>query len=229
MRRLTALVLVSCFLQPSVFAWCNVLPRLICAEYSQSKLVVIAKLTRKQHFHPQNAQDYYVYSLETSRALRGEVGENFLVWEENSSGRASFSWSMGNTYLLFLNPTEDGMWWLYGCGNSAPIDEAEFAMKVIGSLKDRHGGIIQGLVTDEGYPPTTDLSGITIEVRTQNSEYKAVTNSKGEFSIHVPVGHYTVAPVRAGWSFKKDVGNYEDPGHIDIENGGGAQVQFARD
>lgn len=137
---------------------------------------------------------------------------------------------MGQTYLLFLNPTDDGMWWLYGCGNSAPINEAKFALKVIGASKDRHGGVIQGLVTDGGgYPPRADLSGITVKVRSEQSEYKAVTNSKGEFKIHVPAGHYTVAPARRGWSFKKDFESYENPGNTNIENGGGAQVQFERD
>src|SRR5437899_2899842 len=105
MRRLAALILTSCLLHPTAWGWCSTLPRLICAEYSQSKVVIIAKLTRKQHFQPQGKQDYYVYSLETSRTLRGDVGEQFRVWEENSSGRASFTWSVGKVYLLFLNPT----------------------------------------------------------------------------------------------------------------------------
>jgi hypothetical protein len=230
MRRLAALFLISAILQPSVSAWCNVRPRLICAEYSQSKVVVIAKLTGREHFRPQNAQDYYVYSLQTTRTLRGEGVEHFQVWEENSSGRASFSWSVGNSYLLFLNPTDHGQWWLYGCGNSAPIDKAEFALKVIETLKDRDGGVIQGIVTERGgYPPRSDLSGIAIEIRSKKGEYKAVTNGKGEFKIHIPAGHYTVVPVRAGWNFKKAFESYEDPGNINIENGGGAQVHFDRD
>lgn len=230
MRRLAALVLASCFLQPSVFAGCNILPRLICSEYSQSKLVVIAKLTRKQHFQPPNAQDYYVYSLETSRTLRGKVGNNFRVWEENSSGRASFRWAIGKTYLLFLDPTDDGMWSLYGCGNSAPIDKADFALKVIGSLKGRDGGVIQGVVTVGGeYPPSTDLSGIRIQIRGKNRDYEALTNSKGVFKVHVPAGQYAVVPVQSGRSFKKDFESFEDPDSVNIENGGGAQVQFDMD
>jgi hypothetical protein len=229
MRRLAALLLISCFFQSSVFAWCSVLPRLVCAEYSQCKLVVIAKLAHKQHFQPHDEQDYYVYTLETSRTLRGEASTKFRVWEENSSGRASFSWSVGKTYLLFLNPTDDGMWSLYGCGNSAPIDEAGFALKVIDTLRNRNGGVIQGVLAGGGYPPKTDLSGITIEIRSKNREYKAVTNSKGEFKIRVPAGQYTVKPVQAGWRFRKDIVSFEDPGNINIENGGGAQVQFEAD
>jgi hypothetical protein len=230
MRRLAVLILISSFLQQSVFGWCSVLPRLICAEYSQSKVVVIAKLTRKQHFQPQDTQDYFEYILETNRTLGGEVGARFRVWEENSSGRASFSWSVGKTYLLFLNTTDEGKWWLYGCGNSAPIEEAEFALKVIESLKDRRGGTIQGLVTDGGrYPPmSTDLSGITIQIRGKDRDYEAVTNSKGVFKVHVPAGHYAVVPVQAGRRFKNDFLGFENPDSVTIVNGGGAQLQFDR-
>jgi hypothetical protein len=179
MRRLVVLILASCLFDATALGWCNSLPRLICAEYSQSEVVVIAKLTRKQHFQPQGKQDYYVYSLETSKTLRGKVGEQFRVWEENSSGRASFSWSVGKRYLLFLNPTDDGMWWLCGCGNSAPLEEAASALKVIESLAERHGGVIQGLVTDGGtFPPKSELSGITIQIRGGTKDYEAVTNHK---------------------------------------------------
>jgi hypothetical protein len=229
MRRIATLIFVFCLFHASAFAWCRVLPRLICAEYSQSKLVVIAKLTRKQHFESQGKQDYYVYSLEASNILRGEVSTQFRVWEENSSGRASFSWSVGKSYLLFLNPTDDGMWWLYGCGNSAPVAEAESTLKVIESLPDRQGGIIQGLVTDgEAFPPRSDLSAITIQIRGDNQDYQAVTNRKGEFKVHVPAGHYVVVPSQLGRKFEKSFESFENPDDVVITNGGGAQVQFER-
>lgn len=233
MRILASTLVISCLLQPCTFAYCNTLPRLICAEYSQSQLVVIAKLRHKRYFPAKNGREgFYIYSLETSRTLRGKVGATFRVYEENTSGRASFSWNIGKSYLLFLDSTDDGMWWLYGCGNSAPLNEAGFTLKVIESLEERHGGLIQGLVTDGGHPRpfvNTELAGITVEVHSEKGEYKTVTDSKGAFKIHVPSGRYTVLPVKSGWTFKKDVESYEDPGSVNIENGGGAQVQFERD
>jgi len=191
-------------------------------------LVVIAKLAQKNHLRPKSRQDYYIYTLETSRTLRGKVRATFRVYEENSSGRASFEWNVGKSYLLFLDPTEDGTWSLYGCGNSAPLDQAAFALRVIEHLNERHGGLIQGLVIDGGYPPSaySEIAGIKIEVRGRRSQYTTVTNSKGAFKIHVPAGHYRVLPARPGWTFKKDIESYEDPEGVNIENGGGAQVQF---
>jgi hypothetical protein len=195
-------------------------------------LVVIAKLTHKRYSPVSNTHEgYYIYTLETDRILRGKVGPTFRVYEENSSGRASFGWRIGESYLLFLDQTENGMWSLYGCGNSAPLGEAGFVLKVVDSLKGRHGGLIQGRVTDDGSWPRSsymaDLSGVRIEVRGKKSEYTAVTNREGEFKMHVPVGQYTVSAVQPGWTLETDiVMSYEDPSNIRIENGGGAQVQF---
>jgi hypothetical protein len=125
------------------------------------------------------------------------------------------------------------MWWLYGCGNSAPIDESRFTLKVIESMRSRHGGVIQGRISDDGswprFPWQADLSGVTIQVRGDKSEYTTVTNRVGDFKIHVPPGNYAVLPVRAGWTFKKDFESYEDPSTVKIETGGCAQVQFMVD
>jgi len=216
--------------QPQTFAFCFALPRLVCAEYSQSKLVVIAKLERKEYFEPEHRDAYYVYSLQTTKTLRGNIGPQFRVIEFNNTGRASFYWIVGSTYLLFLDPTEDGMWSLYGCGNSAPINGAAYALRVINSLSGRRGGVIQGLVADRGgYPAQIDLSGIAIDVRGDAGEFKAVTNRMGEFKLHVPAGRYTVVPSQPGSRFTKDIESFEDPNSITIEDGGGAQLQFRRD
>ena len=71
MRRFALLVLISCFLQPSVSAGYNVLLRLTRSECSQYKLVVIAKLTGGPHFQSHDAQDYHVYSPETGLETLG--------------------------------------------------------------------------------------------------------------------------------------------------------------
>ena len=97
-------------------------------------------------------------------------------------------------------------------------------------MKGRDGGVIQGVVTVGGeYPPRTDLSGIRIQIRGKNRDYEALTNSEGVFKVHVPAGQYAVVPVQSGRSFKKDFESFEDPNSVNIENGGGAQVQFDMD
>lgn len=123
------------------------------------------------------------------------------------------------------------MWDLYGCGNSTPVEEAGFTLKVIESLGTRKGGVIEGLVTESGtYPINSDLSGITIQIRSQGRDYEATTNARGEFKAHVPAGRYVVVvPSQHGRTFQWDnLDSYEDPNNVLITNGGGAQVQFER-
>lgn len=143
MRRAFLALIVSWFFQPCALGFCKNLPRLVCAEYSNSKSVVIAKLLRTKHVLPADVreQDGFIYTLEATRVLKGEIGHTFRIYEENSSGRAPFGWIKGETYLLFLNLDDDGTWWLYGCGNSAPLKEATYALRAIESMKTRKGGI----------------------------------------------------------------------------------------
>lgn len=206
-----------------VRAWCNTLPRLICAEYSNSDLVVIVRVLGIQHVTPEHQQDGHIYTLETDRVLRGTVGDTFDLYEENSSGRAPFVWKKGEKYLLFLNSDKSGKWWLYGCGNSAPLKEAGFALRTIESMKTRRGGLIHGLVR---VPEGSSRARISVRLHGENTEYTAVTDRNGEFRIHVPSGRYDARPVRDGWSFKTSMFSYEDPSKLTIENGGCAQIEF---
>jgi hypothetical protein len=227
MRKLCFAVLFISLVQSTAFAFCKNLPRLVCAEYSNSKLVVIAKLIRTKHVIPADVreQDGFVYTLETARILKGETGQTFRIYEENSSGRASFGWIEGETYLLFLDPNGDGTWGLDGCGNSAPLKGANYALRVIESMKTRKGGVVQGAVVVGGANPF--MQNVSVELRGEKRSYKAVTNHFGEFKIHVPAGRYVVRVSKSGWKFDTDpLMTYEDPGNLTVENGGGAQVAF---
>jgi hypothetical protein len=203
-------------------AWCNTLPRLICAEYSNSELVVIVKVLGIRHVTPKHQQDGHIYTLETGRILRGEAGDTFDIYEENSSGRAPFVWKKGGEYLLFLSSDETGKW-LYGCGNSAPLKRAGFALRTIESMKTRRGGLIHGLVR---VPEGASKAGIIVQLHGVNGDYKAATDRNGQFKIHVPSGRYEARPIRNGWFFTKSMFSYEDPNNLVIEDGGCAQIEF---
>lgn len=212
---------------PTAQAFCNNLPRLICAEYSNSDAVVIAKPTHTRHVVPEREEDGYIYTLVTNRVLRGEIGSSFRIYEENSSGRAGFTWTRGESYLLFLKRDADGTFYLYGCGNSAPERESEFTLKVIESVKTRHGGLIHGLVVGWA-APSSGVNGITVQIHGDKRSYAAATDKAGQFKIHVPAGRYEVVPIQDGWSFEKDIFSFEDPKKVEIEDGGCAQVQFIK-
>jgi hypothetical protein len=223
MRKGFSLALLSLILHPTAFAYCKPLPRLICAEYSNSDAVVTATLLKKEHFSPPDKQDWFIYTLETTKVLKGNIEKKFRVYEENSSGRAPFIWKKGESYLLFLNPGGDDTWWIYGCGNSGPIRESDSILKVIGSLESRTGGLIQGLVRVGKF--SAPMQHLTVEIRSVDKSYKTVTTREGKFKQRVQAGHYKVQVLRAGSSFKKDeLDSYEDPVDVNIENGGCAEV-----
>jgi len=226
-RKIWLVTLVLCLFQACAFAYCKNLPRLVCAEYSNSRLVVTAKLVQTKHVMPksQDEPDGFIYTLETARILKGEIGQTLQIYEENSSGRAAFFWVKGETYLLFLNSNPDGTWWLYSCGNSAPLKGAGYALRAIDAMKPRKGGLVQGLIRGENLNPA--LERLCVEVRGDQRSYRAVTDKDDQFKIHVPAGHYVLRIKKEGWRFETDrLMTFEDPNDITVDDGGCAQVQF---
>lgn len=218
------------FLPLTAMPFCSVpQPRLVCAEYFRSQLVVEATLVHIEELHPKGAMDGRVYSLRVNRTLRGETVETVQVYEENSSGRASFDWVPGRRYLLFLFYVErDKAWELDGCGNSGLVRKASRALSEIAAIKAaRDGGVIQGVVSN------STLSSLIPEVQVEadgaSGHFKATTNKKGEFRMKVPTGQYTLRVVdEEDVTYATAEFSYEDPQKIQIECGGCAQAQFTQ-
>jgi hypothetical protein len=223
MRRFLLLVLLSLFSHQVARAYCSPLPRLICAEYANSRAVVTARLLQIKHVAPPDRQDWFVYTLEINEVLKGQIGQQFRVYEENSSGRASFVWKKGESYLLFLQPRDDQTWWLYGCGNSELLRRSSRTLEVIRSLASRRGALIHGLVRSRN--GGSGLANAAVEISGNGSSYKTTTDREGMFRLHVPTGRYSVRVILKGWSIQEDkVLTYEDAGDLTIDDGGCAQV-----
>lgn len=213
-------------------AFCNFpQPRLVCAEYFASQLVIEATLVQTSELHdngdPQGISAY-VYTLRVNQALRGKISGTLRVYEGNDSGRATFDWVRGREYLLFLFPSEQqGAWALDGCGNSGPLDKANVALSEIAVIKAaRGGGVIHGVVSEQAL--STPIAGVRVEAQGPSGSYAATTNEKGEFQLSVPAGQYVVRATKAGADFDTADISYEEPRNVRIESGGCAQVQFAR-
>jgi len=227
MRKILSAFLVLGLFQPCSFGFCKNLSRLVCAEYSNSKLVVTAKLIRTRHVVPADVRelDGFIYTLETTSILKGKIGHTFHIYEENSSGRASFGWVKNETYLLFLDSNDDGTWSLYGCGNSTRLKEAKYALRAIELMKTRKGGLVNGVVEDRYLNPS--LEDVSVEICGEKRTYKTGVDKYGMFKIHVPAGHYVIRVSKKDWKFEMDpIMTFEDPNNVKIENGGGAQVAF---
>jgi hypothetical protein len=220
---------LALFLPQSAKPFCYVpQPRLVCAEYFDSQLVVEATLVHIDELHPEHAMDGRVYTLRVNQTLRGEAAETVKVYEENSSGRASFDWVSGRRYLLFLSYAEsDKAWKLDGCGNSGPLRKARRALSVIAAIKAAKGsGVIQGVVSDVTL--SSLIPGVQVEAAGASGHYKATTNKNGEFRMKVPVGQYAVRVVDKEDTYVKAEFSYDDPQKVQIECGGCAQVQFTQ-
>jgi len=208
-------------------------PRLVCAEYFHSQLVVEATLVQSSKLRDKNDPEgisAYSYTLRVNRALRGKMAGAIRVYEANNSGRATFEWVSGKEYLLFLfYAPDEKSWELDGCGNSGPLSEAKMALSEIATIKAAHGGgVIHGVVRDSEELPFTVIPGVRVEAQGTTGPYSATTNEKGEFQMDVPAGKYIVRVVDNGLFFDKALFSYEDPSKIQIEPGGCAQVEFAK-
>jgi hypothetical protein len=222
-------IVVLLFASPAM-GLCDVpQPRLVCAEYFASKVVVEASLVKVKSIHdkadPQGVAAYE-YSLRANQVIRGHIDPIFVVHEGNDSGRATFDWKTGREYLLFLFYSDsDKAWELDGCGNSGPVSDAKVVLQQIAAIQTSHdGGVIHGVISQQAL--SAPVSDVRVEARGANGHYTATTNSKGEFEIKVPVGRYAVRATKAGFSFATADFSYENPNNVQIESGGCAQVQL---
>jgi Carboxypeptidase regulatory-like domain len=212
-------------------AFCDVpQPRLVCAEYFASQVVVEATLIQIQSVSDKDDPEgisAYVYTLQAGHLLRGHIARRFKVYEGNDSGRATFDWKIGREYLLFLYTHEaDKGWKLDGCGNSGPLDHAKMALEEIARIQKLHGdGFIHGLVSWNAL--SNPMADVRVEAHGANGTYTATTDANGEFEIKVPPGRYAVRALKSGFSFSGADISYSDPSDIRIEPGGCAQVQLA--
>ena len=108
-------------------------PRLVCAEYFASQVVVEATLEKVTDIREKEDPEGIaarLYSLRVNLLLRGEIAGTFRVYEGNDSGRATFDWKPGQAYLLFLFYSKaEKSWELDGCGNSGPLNSAKKVVK----------------------------------------------------------------------------------------------------
>jgi hypothetical protein len=229
MRRNIAILAFALAMSCQLGAVClEPIPRLVCAEYFRSDVVVEAKLLHTKHVIPEIDQDYFLYEMEPERVLRGKVGPRFEIWEENSSGRAPFVWRLGQSYLLFLSPSEQQdqheNWELDGCGNSRPLKQAAAALNAIDRISKTQSSLIQ--VAVDG------LGGVSGEGRRVKAEGKAgvftaTTDKDGVASLKVPPGTYQVTvPPQGEKKFEPYDLSYDNPRNVLVEKGDCAQIQF---
>jgi hypothetical protein len=205
-------------------------PRLVCAEYFASELVLKATLLQTSAIPDKDDPESnaaYIYTLRVDQLFRGKTPDRIRIYEENDSGRATFEWMPGTQYLLFLVRRSDANGWtLDGCGNSGPVAKKGAALSEIDAIKAAHdGGVIHGVVRVR--TSLDFLPRIHVVAQGPRERYAATTDESGQFQIKVPAGRYSVRVVEDGRYFGTYDVSYEDADGIEIEPGGCAQIQLA--
>ena len=221
---------LSAILSTSAWSLCGEpRPRLVCAEYFQSNVVVSAQLLRTQ---PVIDKDGFVsaniYHMKTLHALRGTIGPEFEIFEGNDSGRAGFFWKNGNSYLLFLFPSREkkgGYWGLDGCGNSGPLKQAVAALNSIQQISGAQSGLIQVGVGGIGADSKNPLAGRHVKAESSGRVFTGTSDNRGIADIEVPPGTYKVTVSDSGRFEPYDL-SYDDPRSVVVHKGGCAQIQF---
>lgn len=158
-------------------------PRLVCAEYFASAVVAEATLVNVRTISNKDDPETvsaFVYNLRAGQMFRGNIAGILQVYEGNDSGRATFDWKVGQTYLLFLSySASEKAWVLDGCGNSGPVSRARAALKEIAAIQRRHGGDghIYGVVSQNAL--SVPIPQVQVEARGTDGVYRATTNAKG--------------------------------------------------
>lgn len=205
----------------------NPRPRLICAEYFQSKAVVIARLagvTIVKDDYGDVTGTYY--SLTVEQLQRGKVARTFRIYRPDEPGSAKLDWKTGGSYVLFLRQqTQNGSWMIDGCGNSGPSDSKQSALDQIDMLDPTSNRAkIQGAVGGVSF--AFPLAGVQIEASGPGGVVTAETNAVGKFELRVTPGKYQLRARLPGKTFVADEFTYENPDNLVLENSGCAQVQF---
>jgi len=200
-------------------------PRLVCAEFANSPAVIIAKVSGiRRVVDKDDFIEGYFYTLTTNTRLRGRIDDTFQVWEENSSGRASFGWTVGTSYLLFLTYYDGRSWTIDGCGNSGPLDRSADTLAAIKSAQSTKTARVEGMASTGSW--TTGVPAVTINATGNGKMFTAQTDQRGQFQLRLLPGHYELKAVRPAWSFDRNPFSYENPNDLNLSAGGCAQVQF---
>jgi carboxypeptidase family protein len=205
-------------------------PRSLCAEYFHSDAVVTASVA---NIRVVGDSEGHFYSMLTGNTLRGTVPPRFRIWEENSSGRATFNWKPGRTYLLFMRYSGDVRAWnMDGCGNSGPLPQHSGVLKRLRSIPTRPGdALVEGLASlrETSIDPIPNVT-ITATTRRNGKVFRTATGPNGRFRLRLPPGVYRLKATGHGFDFSKpELLSYEDPRRLNLTAGSCAQVQFTAD
>jgi hypothetical protein len=218
MYKLSIMVLLS--LQ-SLHALCGEpQPRLLAAEYFDSRMVIEATVTDITQFtaKDETSDDFTRIRLAVNKVYRGPSGRRSeVVTDENNSGRVAFAWIKGEHYLLFVN--ERGR--VDSCGSSGPMKSSFGALQEVQRINvDSPTGILQGVVFQNEPSTKIVIGGLRGFKRT------LLTKSDGTFQVSLPKGCFNIRATSQTKKYKEHFLSYGSTINACVPGGGAYQVAF---
>jgi len=203
-------------------------PRTVCAEATNSKAVVVARLVHRRFIPSKTNSDLNIYSLETVQLLRGNIAREFLVHERNDSGRSGVDWKVGQQYLLFVSYSswEHG-YVVDGCSNSNFFSRSSETLDEVVAMRDsQERPLISGAVSTDGSNGLPGADRADIVASGPAGIFRTRTDPDGRFELRVDPGSYKITAKSREFTLAPGIFSYENPLHIRLEKGNCVQIQF---
>jgi len=231
-----AAISVSALIAGSAQAYClQPQPVRVCTEFFHSENVVVAKILAVRKIpdtpDPNNVEGWF-YKIAVSKSYRGEKLANDEIYTGNDETK--FTMEVGKSYLLFINKNQQSRPAPDACGNSSELSQADKSIAAIDQvLKASAGGgaDIAGrvMLPLPGSQAISDSGAPAIPVTVQNyvgRDQTITTDQQGNFSIHVPAGHYTVVGMSEFWNVVPYSLAYMKPTDFELPDGSCADLVF---
>ncbi|GEM_PF-3024014 len=214
----------------------------IQVKFTRSEVAFIGKVVSSRDVTEKDDEGEFIsgvfYRLEVKKLFRGPEKKFIEIYEDSNSARMSLD--VGHTYLVFIEGTRDGR--LQGfCDDAKEVPETEInktiskIQKIIENINSGANGTIRGFIGDGGDNGggggccSKGLKGIHFVIEGEGKIYKAVSDKDGWFFVSVPAGIYTVECAEAKLNIYPTIYSYDDPHHVEVKAGGGADLEFVKD
>ena len=210
-------------------------PVRVCTEFFRSENIVTAKILSVRRIpdtpDPNNVEGWF-YKIAVDKNYRGGKPPEEIY---TGNDETKFTMEVGKSYLLFINKNQQGRAAPDACGNSAELSHADKSVaavdQILKAAASGGGADIGGrvMLPLPGSQAISDSGAPAIPITVQNYVGRDQTTSsdqQGNFSIHVPAGHYTVVSNSEFWNVVPYALSYMKPTDFELPDGSCADLVF---
>ncbi len=189
-------------------------------EFLRSTAIFVGTPISEKHLPNDNNWLETVYTVRPSTWVWVNLWGVIVMKTSNDSGR--FELTVGKPNLIFVEKGKDGTYFADNCGNTGLLKDSLSVLKEVRGLPHAgvsylYGGCING-----------DCEGGVAIAESRSGRWQARIDSRGDFTMRVPPGHYRVRIELAGSKFAGYELSYNPPDNVFVPDGGSGGVAFMR-